>query len=106
MRSRQRSGAARSRRAIAGVYESFVRTAGIAKEKVARGNLLQILTAGDDVEDEDEDIAMPKPSTIATRGRRRPKVAGSKGPYSTWRTNPPVDFLQMQGAEPRCAIGG
>jgi hypothetical protein len=41
---------------IAGVYETFVRTAGIAKEKVARGNLLQILTAGDDVEDEDEDI--------------------------------------------------
>jgi hypothetical protein len=33
-----------------------VRTAGIAKEKVAQGNLLRILTAGDDVEDEDEDI--------------------------------------------------
>jgi len=41
---------------IAGVYETFVRTAGIAKEKVAPGNLLRILTAGDDVEDEDEDI--------------------------------------------------
>ncbi len=41
---------------IAGVYETFVRTAGTAKEKVAGGNLLQILTAGDDVEDEDEDI--------------------------------------------------
>ena len=41
---------------IAGVYETFVRTAGIAKEKVAQGNLLRILTAGDDVEDEDEDI--------------------------------------------------
>jgi hypothetical protein len=41
---------------IAGVYETFVRTAGTAKEKVARGNLLQILTAGDKVEDEDEDI--------------------------------------------------
>jgi hypothetical protein len=41
---------------IAGVYEAFVRTAGIAKEKVAQGNLLRILTAGDDVEDEDEDI--------------------------------------------------
>src|SRR6516165_14872 len=39
---------------IAGVYETFVRTAGIAKEKVAPGSLLQILTAGDDVEDEDE----------------------------------------------------
>jgi hypothetical protein len=36
---------------IAGVYETFVRTADIAKE-----NLLRILTAGDDVEDEDEDI--------------------------------------------------
>ena len=41
---------------IAGVYETFVRTAGIAKEKVAQGNLLRILTAGDDVEDEDGDI--------------------------------------------------
>ena len=41
---------------IAGAYETFVRTVGIAKEKVAQGNLLRILTAGDDVEDEDEDI--------------------------------------------------
>jgi hypothetical protein len=41
---------------IAGVYETFVLTAGTAGEKVARGNLLQILTAGDDVENEDEDI--------------------------------------------------
>jgi hypothetical protein len=41
---------------IAGVYETFVRTAGIAKEKIAQGNLLRILTAGDDVEDEDEHI--------------------------------------------------
>ena len=60
MRSRQRTRAARSRRArrqrSPGVCETFVRTAGIAKEKVARGNLLLILTAGDDVEDEDEDI--------------------------------------------------
>jgi hypothetical protein len=40
---------------IAGVYETFVRTAGIAKEKVAQGNLLQIVTAGDDFDDEDED---------------------------------------------------
>jgi hypothetical protein len=40
---------------IAGVYETFVRTAGIAKEKIAQG-LLRILTAGGDVEDEDEDI--------------------------------------------------
>jgi hypothetical protein len=28
----------------------------IAREKVAQGNLLRILTAGDDVEVEDEDI--------------------------------------------------
>ena len=41
---------------IAGVYETFVRTAGTAREKVARGNLLQFLTGGDDIEDEDEDI--------------------------------------------------
>src|SRR6516164_817342 len=40
---------------IAGVYETFVRTAGTAKDKVVRGNLLQILTAGDDIDDEDED---------------------------------------------------
>jgi hypothetical protein len=40
---------------IAGVYETFVRTAGIAKEKV-EGNLRRILMAGDDVEDEDEEI--------------------------------------------------
>jgi hypothetical protein len=31
-----------------------VRTAGTAKEKVTQGNLLQILTAGGDVEDEDD----------------------------------------------------
>ena len=37
---------------IAGVYETFVRTAGIAKEKVGQG-LLGILTADDGVEDED-----------------------------------------------------
>src|SRR5262249_30912826 len=41
--------------AIAGVYEIFVRTAGTAREKVAHGNLLQILTAGDDDDDEDID---------------------------------------------------
>jgi hypothetical protein len=41
---------------IAAVCEPFVRTAGIAKEKVVQGSLLRILTAGDDVEDEDEDI--------------------------------------------------
>ena len=41
---------------IAGVYETFVRTAGIAKEKVARGNLLPFLTAGDGVENADEDV--------------------------------------------------
>ena len=41
---------------IAGVSGRFVRTAGAAREKVARGNLLQILTVGDDVENKDEDI--------------------------------------------------
>jgi hypothetical protein len=41
---------------IAEVCETFVRIAGIAKEKVAQGSLLRILTAGDDVEDEDEGI--------------------------------------------------
>ena len=35
------------------VYETFVRTAGIAREKVGQGSPLRILTAGDDVEDED-----------------------------------------------------
>jgi hypothetical protein len=33
---------------IAGVYETFARTAGIAAKKVARGNLLQSLTAADE----------------------------------------------------------
>jgi hypothetical protein len=37
-------------------YKTFARTGGIAKKKVASGNLLRILTAGDDVEDEDEEI--------------------------------------------------
>jgi hypothetical protein len=41
---------------IAGVYATFVRTAGTAREKVARGNLLQFLTADDGVEDADEDV--------------------------------------------------
>jgi hypothetical protein len=37
-------------------------------------------------------------------GRRRDN--SSKGPYSTWRKNPPADFLQMQEAESRRAIRG
>jgi hypothetical protein len=41
---------------IAGDCETFLRTAGIAREKVAQGNLLQILIANDDVEDDDEDV--------------------------------------------------
>jgi hypothetical protein len=41
---------------IARVYQTFVRTAGTARDKVARSNLLQIVTPGDDIEDEDEDI--------------------------------------------------
>ncbi len=85
------------------VYETFVRTAGTAKEKVARGNLLQILTAGDEVGDEDEDIGDAEaiddcdPSTAPADGCRRDN--SSKGPHSTQRKNPPVDFLQMQEAE-------
>ena len=83
--------AARSRRGeaatIAGVYETFVRTAGIAKENVAQGNLLRILTAGDDVEDEDEDIGDAEaiddcdPQAAPADGGRRDN--SSKGPYST-----------------------
>jgi hypothetical protein len=41
---------------IAGVSKTFVQTAGFAKERVAQGHLLRILTAGDDLEDADEDI--------------------------------------------------
>jgi hypothetical protein len=72
---------------IAGVYETFVRTAGIAKEKLAQGNLLRILTAGDDVEDEDEDIGDAEAIddcdqyTAPADGGRRDN--SSKGPYST-----------------------
>jgi hypothetical protein len=40
---------------IAGVYESFVRTAGTVREKEAGARLLQILTAHD-VGSDDEDI--------------------------------------------------
>src|SRR5215472_4840222 len=59
---------------IAGVYETFVRTAGTAREKVAQGNSRQILTAGDDVED--KNIGDPKPSTVQTRRRRGSTAAG------------------------------
>jgi hypothetical protein len=45
---------------IAGVYEIFVGTAGIARANNACSNLPQILTAGDDVGDEDEDIGDAK----------------------------------------------
>ena len=41
---------------IAGVYETFVRTAGTVKEKGLGGGLLRILTADDDVGDDGEDI--------------------------------------------------
>jgi hypothetical protein len=57
----RRRGTCRERRDHAGrggndrrVYETFVRTAGTAREMVARGNLRQILTAGDDVEAVDD----------------------------------------------------
>ena len=57
--------------------------AGIAKEQVAQGNLLRILTAGDDVEDEDEDIGDAEaiddrdPWTAPADGCRRQFVEGS-----------------------------
>ncbi len=72
---------------IAGVYETFVRTAGPAREKVARGNLLQILAAGDDVENEDEDIGDAEaiddcdPWTAPADGCRRDN--SSRGSHST-----------------------
>jgi hypothetical protein len=81
---------------IAGVYETFVRTAGTAKENVARGNLLQILTAGDDVEDEDEDMGDAEaiddcdPWTARADGGRRDN--SSRSLYSTLTRNPPADF--------------
>jgi hypothetical protein len=56
--------------AVAGVYETFVRTAGIARES-AQGRLLQILAAGDDVEDEDEDIGDAEAIDDRDRRRRR-----------------------------------
>jgi hypothetical protein len=54
-----------------------------------------------------EEIVLPP----LARGRRRlfqPGQSGNsvKGPYSTWRKNFPVDFLQMQEAESRRAIFG
>jgi hypothetical protein len=41
---------------IAGVYETFVRTAGAVREKELSAGLLQILMADDDVDGDDEDI--------------------------------------------------
>jgi hypothetical protein len=66
------------------------------------------VTAGDDIEDEDEDIGDAEaiddcdPWTALFDGGRRDN--SSKGPYSTLRKNPPEDFLQMQEAESRRAI--
>jgi len=82
----------------------------LPREKIARGSLLRILTAGDDSEDDDEDIDDVEaiddcdPWTAPADGGRRDN--SSKGPYSTWRKNPPVDFLQMQEAESCRAIRG
>jgi hypothetical protein len=67
------------------------------------------LTAGDDVEDEDEEIAMPKPSTIATRrgvGRRRPARHFVEGSLFYLEDKFSADFLQMQEAESRRVIRG
>ena len=63
--------------------------------------------------------AVTSPAARSRRARRRrspgsttaPADGGrrnhsSNGPYSTWRKNPPVDFLQMQEAESRRAIRG
>jgi hypothetical protein len=93
MRSRQRSRAARSRGARRQRSRRVQRDlcangrhcqgAGIAKEQVAQGNLLRILTAGDDVEDEDEDIGDAEaiddrdPWTAPADGCRRQFVKGS-----------------------------
>ncbi len=63
---------------IAGVYETFVRTAGTGREKVARCNLLQILTAGDDDTEASDDR---EPQTAPADGCWRNNL--SKGPYST-----------------------
>jgi hypothetical protein len=57
------------------------------------------------VEDEDADIGDAEPidgcdpQTAPADGC--PRDNSSKGPYSTWRKKPPVDFLQMQEAETR-----
>jgi hypothetical protein len=41
---------------IAGVYETLCERPALPRRRSPKGNLLRILTAGDDVEDEDEDI--------------------------------------------------
>jgi hypothetical protein len=63
------------------VCETFVRTAGTAREKVVRGSLLPIVTAGDDIEDEDigdaEAIDGCSPQKALAAGetiRRRPLI--------------------------------
>ena len=60
-----------------------MRTADTASENVARGNLLQFVTAGDDVQDEDEDIGDAEAIDDCDPFRRRPEDNSSKGPYST-----------------------
>jgi hypothetical protein len=82
--------------------EAAGRTAGTAGKKVTRGNLLQILTAGDVVEDADEDVGDAEAiesRPVGGAGRWRPARHFVGGSYSTWRKNPPADFLQMQEAE-------
>ena len=74
MRSRQHEITLAETATIAGVYETFVRTAGTAREEVVCGNLLQILTAGDDVEDEDIDDCDTQDA-----GRRRPPRPRRRG---------------------------
>ena len=74
---------------IAGVYDTFVRTAGTAKEKVAQGNLLRILMAGDDAGDEDDDIGDAEAIDDCD-----PWTAPADG---CWRDNSPKELIQPRG---------
>jgi hypothetical protein len=84
---------ARVRRDHAGQGGNLVRTAGNAREKAARGS-------------PDEDIGDAEASDDCDPQKAPAESRRRDTPYSTWRKNSPVDFLQMQDAEFWCAIRG
>ena len=87
---------------IAGVYETFVRTAGTAKEKVARGNLLQISNS----------ITVSHRPTADPRGMKPGHVALSfaqrrrhRGRLMHGAKEPVLQLDRGRRSTPKCAMG-